>query len=117
PQHSRGLPGRLGVDPGDPGVRDGAAGHRQVEHAGELDVVGPPRPAGDQPGVLLAPAGPAHLAGAGRGVDLARLGGLAGDLLGRHVAHDGTSAVAGWLPAPFPDAGPAAARTARTMFW
>src|SRR5262249_61373871 len=103
------------------GGRDGAGAHRHVEHAGELDVVGPPRPAGDQPGVLLAPAGPAHLAGAGRGVGLAGLGGPAGGLLGGQVAHDGTSAVAGRLPAPFPAAGPApapaAARTARTMFW
>ena len=42
------------VDPGDPGVRHRAAQERHVQHAGELDVVGPVGPAGDEPGVLLA---------------------------------------------------------------
>jgi hypothetical protein len=55
------------VDPGDPRVRVRAAGEGHVQHAGQLDVVGPVRLAGDQARVLLADAGPAHL---GPGPDL-----------------------------------------------
>ena len=55
------TPGRLlggaHVDAGDAGVRDGAADDRQVQHPGQDHVVGPGGAPGDQPGVLLAPAG------------------------------------------------------------
>ncbi len=51
------------VDPVDPGVRDRAAQDRQVQQAGQLDVVGPAGPAGDQPAVLLALAAGGRCAG------------------------------------------------------
>ena len=92
--------GRGGVDARDPGVRERAAHHRDVQHPGQLDVVGPARPAGDQPLVLLA---------APRGADL-RTGlgrrGLGGghDALPSNVGTSSTS----W---------PAASCTARTMLW
>ncbi len=57
----RGLLGLGCVDRGDPGVGERAAHHRQVQHAGELDVVGPAGASGDQPLVLLADAGLADL--------------------------------------------------------
>ena len=80
--------GRLGVDAGDPRVRERAADHREVQHAGQDDVVGPAGPAGDQARVLLAAA---------------------------RIADLGRRAVLGGGHRPPPAA--AAARTAFTMFW
>ena len=60
----RGL-GRLDVDASDRRVGEGAAHHRQVQHPGERDVVGPPGAAGDQPLVLLAAPVLADLGGVG----------------------------------------------------
>ena len=54
--------GRRRVDVGDLRVGEGAAHHREVQHPGELDVVGPAGAAGDQPLVLLAAAVPPDLA-------------------------------------------------------
>ena len=42
------------VDRGDRGVRLGRAHHHEVQHAGEVDVLGVVAPARDHPGVLLA---------------------------------------------------------------
>jgi hypothetical protein len=64
--------GRTSVDAGDPGMGEGAAHHRQVQHPGQGDVVGPAGAAGDQPGVLLAAARRTDLCGRalfGRGHD------------------------------------------------
>ena len=52
--HAWGRLGRIGVDRGDPGVRDRAADHPQVEHAGHRQVVREPAAAGDEALVLLA---------------------------------------------------------------
>jgi hypothetical protein len=60
---ARRLLGGGDVDRGDPGVRDGAAQHRHVQHPGQHQVVGPLGAPGDQPGVLLAQAGLADLLG------------------------------------------------------
>jgi hypothetical protein len=53
------------VDAGDARVRHRAAQDRQVQHPGQRDVLGPHRPAGDQPGVLLARSRLPELAGRG----------------------------------------------------
>ncbi len=52
---------RGGVDARDAGVRERAAHHGEVQHAGRLQVVGPPGPARDQSLVLLAAPVPADL--------------------------------------------------------
>jgi hypothetical protein len=65
--HAGHGPGGGQIHPGDPRVRVRAAGEGHVQHAGQLDVIGPVRLAGDQPRVFLADAGPADL---GRGLDL-----------------------------------------------
>jgi hypothetical protein len=59
--HPGDLRGRIGVDRGDHGVCEGAADHGDVQHAGQHDVVGPLRAAGDQPLVLLTQPTPADL--------------------------------------------------------
>jgi len=96
------------VDPVDPGVRDRAADDRHVHQARQLDVVGPPGAAGDQPPVLLALERPADVPGGVRLVDrLWVLFDLLGDEAGvEFLGHAVTSALfsAAW-------------RTARTMFW
>ena len=56
------LLGSGGVDAGDVRVRERAAHHGGVQHAGQHDVVGPPGPTRDQPLVLLAAASLADLA-------------------------------------------------------
>ena len=87
----RGL-GRRGVDAGDRRVRERAAHHRQVQHPGQRDVVGPAGAAGDQPLVLLAAP-------------------VAADL-----GRPGRSWVA-VMPAPPRSRWPAACCTAWTMLW
>ena len=83
---------RAGVDADDLRVGERAAHHREVQHARQLDVVGPAGAAGDQALVLLAPA---------VAPDLLRLGGAF--LGGGHAV----------TPLPCP----AACCTARTMLW
>jgi hypothetical protein len=118
---ARRLLGGGDVDVGDLPVRDGAADHREVEHARQDHVVGPGRAAGDQPCVLLAAARLPDLLGRGE------CGGVLGD------GHDctatcgaaavSTTAGATWAGGtwPLPEACPlisaAACCTARTMFW
>ena len=85
--------GRGGVDAGDGGVRERAAHHREVQHPGQHDVVGPAGAAGDQPLVLLAAPVAADLL-------LDRVGGAL--LGGGHAVHL---------------ACPAACCTALTMLW
>ena len=87
-----------GLDGGDPRVRERAADHRDVQHPGELDVVGPPGAAGDQPLVLLAAPGVADLR---RG-----LRPVLGD--GHEALPSRVSAMTSW---------PEAVCTARMMFW
>ena len=89
----RGALGLGGVDGVDGRVGEGAADHREVQHARELDVVGPLRAAGDEPLVLLAPAG-------------------GPDLGARTVVDGGHRASVLSL-----DIEPAAAATALTMLW
>jgi hypothetical protein len=91
--HIGGVPRGAGVDARDRGVGVGAAHHRQVEHARESQVVGPPGAAGEEALVLLAAA---VLADLGRG---GRFGG------GSH-----------WTPAFSPECS-AAYRTLLTMLW
>jgi hypothetical protein len=98
---ARGLLGRADVDAGDPRVRDRAADDGDVQHAGQDHVVGPRRPAGDQPGVLLASAGLADLL-------LRRLNGR------RLVDHGHDCAPSVSVEALI---SAAACCTARTMFW
>ena len=92
--HIGGGLGRGRVDRGDPGMCVGAAHERQVQHAGQRDVVGPLGATGDQALVLFAQAGLAQLAGGGAVVD------------GGHATPAGVEALA-----------LAAACTDFTMFW
>ncbi len=87
------------IDGRDPGVREGAADHRHVQHARQHDVVGPAGATGDEPLVLLATAVAADLGG----------GGPLGDLRG----HDAPPAA----PAEAAAEALAAVCTARTMLW
>ena len=64
------------VDPGDLRVRVRAAQEGHVQHAGQLDVVGPVGLAGDQLGVFLAQPGPADLGGGAAAVVVAVMGRL-----------------------------------------
>jgi hypothetical protein len=100
----------LGVDREDPRVRLGRPHDGGVQHPRQHHVVGVGRPAGDQPGVLLAleRATDEAVAVATRVGDLGRLG--------PGSAHQAvTSSCAGC--AAEEDIPPAAARTALTMFW
>ena len=83
-EHGDDVGGRrrgAGVDVGDPRVGEGAAHHREVQHPGGLEVVGPAGASGDQALVLLAAA-------------------LLADLGGRAVlggGHDVASALSSWV--------------------
>jgi hypothetical protein len=59
--HAGGTLGLVHIDRGDLGVRDRAAHHAKVEHAGDGDVVGVASPAGDQPLIFLAEPRSANL--------------------------------------------------------
>ena len=98
--HARALLGLVDVDAADRRRGERAAHHRDVHHAGEHDVVGPPGATGDQPLVLLAAAGLPDLA-----ARLALLL-LRGSLGGGHLRSP---------PAAAPDS--ATEATALTMFW
>ena len=99
--HARLPQCRSGVHIDQTGVRHRAAQDRQVQHAGQRDVLRPHRPASDQPGVLLPLARRPDFGG--------------GPLLGHGhapppIGTDCGCAAAGRMTA-------AASRTARTMFW
>jgi hypothetical protein len=79
--HARHVSRGGDVDAHDARMGHGAALEGDVQQPGKLDVVGPGGAPGQQPGVLLAPARPADLAGA---VGFGQLPAL-GDLLGDHA--------------------------------